>query len=203
MVKILAIFGSPRRGGNTDRLLEAFLAGPAPGTIECTRVAVSETDCAPCTGCQECDREGRCVLNDGMQPVYRWIEDADLVVLASPVYFYGLTAQAKAVVDRAQAFWARKYRLGERAAGTKAGFLIAAGGSKGPRLFECVERTMKYFCDALDARFLGSLTFRSLDRMGDMDRHPEYLEQAREAGARVVAELVADCGDAQEEETHP
>ncbi len=197
MIKILAIFGSPRRNGNTDRLLEAFLAGPAAASIACRRVRVSEMEFTPCTGCGMCEEKGHCVIPDGMQVVYEWIDDADLVVLASPVYFYGLTAQAKALVDRSQAMWARKYRLGVTGAKTKAGFLISTGGSKGRRLFECVELTVKYFCDAIDARYLGSLTIRSLDRMGDVERHPEYLEQARDAGRRIVAEWSASAEGSQ------
>ena len=199
MIKILAIYGSPRRNGNTDRLLEAFLTGPAAGSVTCRRLKISEIEFAPCTGCQMCEEKGHCVVEDGMQAVYPWIDDADLVVLASPVYFYGLTAQAKALVDRSQALWARKHRFGKTGAGAvtgtkaRAGFLISTGGSKGRRLFECVELTMKYFCDAIDARYLGSLTIRSLDRMGDVERHSEYLEQARQAGRRIVGELSASA----------
>ena len=97
MIKILAIFGSPRRNGNTDRLLEAFLEGPVSTSIACRRVRVSEMEFTPCTGCRMCEKKGHCVVPDGMQVVYEWIDDADLVVLASTVYFYGLTAQAKAL----------------------------------------------------------------------------------------------------------
>jgi multimeric flavodoxin WrbA len=194
MINILAIYGSPRRGGNTDRLMEAFLAGAAPATLECRRVKVGDMEFCPCTGCQECDAGGTCVVDDAMQDVYRWIGEADLVVLASPIYFYGLTAQAKAIVDRSQALWVRKHRLGLAASRPKSGFLIAAGGSKGTRLFECAELTMRYFCDALDARYLGSLTFRSLDARVDIDRHPEYVDSARETGRRIANEVATAGG---------
>jgi multimeric flavodoxin WrbA len=188
MTHVLGVFGSPRRGGNTDRLLEEFLSGAAEGGARCTRVIAAEADIKPCTGCQHCEIERRCVIEDGMQRVYALIEDADVVVLASPIYFYGLTAQAKALVDRCQVFWARKHRFGERATKPRAGFLISVGGSAGPRLFECAEMTMKYFCEALDAEYVGSLTFRSIDLPGDIDRHPEYLEETRHSGRRIADE---------------
>lgn len=189
MTHVLAIFGSPRRGGNTDRLLEAFLRGAEEGGARSERVHAAEEAIHPCDGCQRCEIEGRCVIEDGMQRVYGLIDEADLIALASPVYFYGVTAQAKALIDRTQALWIRKHRLGIRSQKTRAGFLIAAGGSKGKRLFECAEMTMRYFCDAVDARYLGSLTFRALDRSADLERHPEYLEEARRTGRRTVSQL--------------
>jgi multimeric flavodoxin WrbA len=188
-MQILAIFGSPRRGGNTERLLEAFLEGACTGATSCRRLVVTDQGIGPCTGCQACDADGACVLDDGMKPVYEWIDEADLVVLASPIYFYGITAQAKALIDRSQALWARKHRLGIRASVAKSGFLIAAGGSRGKKLFECAELTMRYFCDAIDARYLGSLTFRSIDGLGDIEGHPEYMDEARESGRRLAAEV--------------
>lgn len=191
MAHVLGVFGSPRRGGNTDRLLEMFLSGATEGGAQSTRVIASAAGIEPCTGCQQCETERRCVIEDGMQPIYGLIEDADVIALASPIYFYGLTAQAKAFVDRCQVFWARKHRFGERAKKTRAGFLISVGGSKGERLFECAEMTMKYFCEALDAAYIGSLTFRSIDQPGDIDRHPEYLEEARRIGHRIAEERTA------------
>jgi multimeric flavodoxin WrbA len=191
MTQILAIYGSPRRGGNTDRLLDAFLDGAEETHSVCRRVYASDREIAACNGCQACEVDGHCVIEDDMQQVYGWIGEADLVVLASPVYFYGLTAQAKALIDRSQSLWACKYRLGIRAQKPRAGFLISAGGSKGRRLFECAELTMKYFCDAIDARFLGSLTFASVDRWEDIDRHPEYLDEARGSGQRITAQLAS------------
>jgi len=193
MVHVLGIFGSPRRGGNTDRLLESFLAGAGESGGPCSRVLVAEESLAPCSGCRRCETDGRCVIEDGMQRVYGLIEEADLIALAAPIYFYGLPAQAKALIDRSQMFWARKHRLGLRARKRRAGYLIAAGGSKGKRLFDCVELTTRYFCDAIDADYLGALTFRSLDRPEDLDRHPEYLDQARREGRRIAAGL-ADAG---------
>jgi multimeric flavodoxin WrbA len=190
-MQILAIFGSPRRGGNTDRLLETFVEGAEETGAVCRRLVVRDQGIGPCDGCQACDADGICVLRDGMQPVYEWIDEADLVVLASPIYFYGITAQAKALVDRSQALWARKHRLGIRSSGPKFGFLISTGGSKGRRLFECAELTMKYFSDAIDAHYVGSLTFRSIDRLGDIERHPQYLDEARDSGRRLAADLSA------------
>ncbi len=194
-MQILAIYGSPRRGGNTDRLLDAFIEGTRGSHADCRRLVVAREEIGGCTGCRGCDSNGRCVVQDGMQSVYRWIEEAHLVVLACPIYFYGLTAQAKALVDRAQALWVRKHRLGLRATRPKSAFFISAGGSKGKRLFECAELTMRYFCDAIDARYAGSLTFRSIDHPGDIERRPEYLDRARESGRRLAAELAGHGED--------
>ena len=75
------------------------------------RIFTSKIETTGCRACGGCDETGKCVVEDGMEEVYAALERCRLVVLASPIYFYSVPAQAKAVIDRSQSFWARKYMM--------------------------------------------------------------------------------------------
>jgi protein-tyrosine-phosphatase len=103
-----------------------------------------------------------------------------------------MTAQLKAVVDRCQLFWARKYKLKltDPAKKTKRGFLLSVGASKGKSLFEGLQLTAKYFFDAIDASFEGSLTYREIEGPKDMAKHPEVLADIEKAAAALIGPLL-------------
>ena len=104
---ILGLQGSPRKGGNTDTLLGAFLekagqAGAAVKTIQVARAGI-----VPCKGCGYCETHGTCVIADDPMSteLFGLLRQADLVVAATPVYFYGISAQLKVLIDRCQTLW--------------------------------------------------------------------------------------------------
>ena len=110
-MKVLGIVGSPRRNGNTDRLLAELLIGAASRGAEVKTTILKKLAIEPCRHCDGCIKAGHCVVNDDMQQVYEELKQADVIVLASPVQFMGVTAHLKAMIDRGQAMWARKYQL--------------------------------------------------------------------------------------------
>ena len=104
--KVLILSGSPRKGGNSDILCDQFAQGAqdAGNTVEKIRVAAKKV--APCSACYYCrDHGGECVHKDDMAEILQKMIDADVLVLASPVYFYSIDAQLKAVIDRTVARW--------------------------------------------------------------------------------------------------
>jgi len=195
-MKILGIFGSPRRGGNTDILLEETLKGAEKEGAEVDRIYLTDYAITPCKECHGCDQTGQCVILDDMQKIYPRLLEADIIILASPIFFYGVTAWAKALIDRSQALWAKKYLLKDPSLGKEGkkrkGFFISVGATKGPRVFEGAILTAKYFFDVLNAEYVGELVFREVDGKGDILKHPEALQQAFEAGRRLVLEMKAD-----------
>ena len=195
-MKILGIFGSPRRGGNTDILLEETLKGAEKEGAEVDRIYLTDYAITPCKECHGCDQTGQCVILDDMQKIYPRLLEADIIILASPIFFYGVTAWAKALIDRSQALWAKKYLLKDPSLGKEGkkrkGFFISVGATKGPRVFEGAILTAKYFFDVLNAEYVGELIFREVDGKGDILKHPEALQQAFEAGRRLVLEMKAD-----------
>ena len=106
MKKVLILSGSPRKGGNSDILCDEFAKGALANGHEVEKICVAERKIAPCLGCYYCkDHGGKCVLNDGMAEILQKIIAADVLVLATPVYFYSMCAQLKAVIDRTVARW--------------------------------------------------------------------------------------------------
>lgn len=195
-MRVLGLACSPRRGGNTDLLLDELLRGAREAGAETEKVDVCRLRITPCRNCGACEKTGQCRIRDEMQGLYRQIELADVVILASPIFFYGVTAQCKALIDRCQALWSRKYRLG-KALPEKTGFFVSVGATRGRRLFEGAILTVKYFFYAINATYGGDLLFREVEARGEIRNHPTALQEAYEAGRRLVRTPPGSDGDEQ------
>lgn len=103
--KILILSGSPRNGGNSDALCDAFAKGANDAGHAVEKIRVDEKNVAFCKACYACKKNGVCVIKDDMAEILQKMIDADVIVLASPVYFYSIDAQLKAVIDRTVARW--------------------------------------------------------------------------------------------------
>jgi multimeric flavodoxin WrbA len=188
-LRVLGIAGSPRRGGNTDLLLAEVMKGAASRGAEVKTIILNDLKIAPCQHCDGCLETGRCKVNDDMPMVYRELERADRIVLASPIQFMGVTAQAKAMIDRCQALWVRKYILKQPPLGDKRerkGFFVSVGGRKLANLFEPALATVKSWFKVLDIAYAGELLFPGIDEKGAIKNHPDALKQAFAAGQRLV-----------------
>lgn len=191
-MRVLGIAGSPRRGGNTDILLAEVMKGAASRGAEVKTIILSRLKIAPCQHCDGCLETGRCKVKDDMQMVYDELVRADRIVLASPVHFMGVTAQTKAMIDRCQALWVRKYKLklpplGDRQVERK-GLFISVGGTKQANLFEPALATVKSLFKVLDIAYAGELLFPGVDEKGAIAKNPEALRQAFLAGQKLVEE---------------
>lgn len=102
--KVLILSGSPRKNGNSDILCEAFMKGALEAGNEVQKIRVAEKNIGYCRACYAC-KAGTCILNDDMAEILQKMIDADVIVLASPVYFYSIDAQLKALIDRTVARW--------------------------------------------------------------------------------------------------
>lgn len=190
-MKVLGIAGSPRRKGNTDLLLAEFLRGAENRGVEVKTLVLDEMTIAFCQHCDACMKTGRCKIQDEMQMVYRELESADGIVLASPIQFSGLSGQMKTMIDRCQALWSRKYVLKIPPLGDtreRKGFFISVGGRRTPNLFEPALATVKAFFAVLDVKFVGQLLFSAVDEKGEILKHPDAMRQAFEAGQKFVAD---------------
>ncbi|MCD6306783.1 MAG: NAD(P)H-dependent oxidoreductase [Deltaproteobacteria bacterium] len=190
---VLGLQGSPRIKGNSALLLSAFLneAKNLGACIELVNAAKKQI--TPCQECGACEKKGFCPINDEMQEMYPLLWQADVIVMSMPIFFYGPPAQMKALIDRSQALWSRKYALGLEDPGRKwrQGFLLAVGATKGKNLFEGTILTAKYFFDAIGARFEGSLGYRQIEHAGDIQTHPTALKDAAEKARDVVTPLMS------------
>jgi multimeric flavodoxin WrbA len=189
-MKVLGIYGSPRKGGNSDQLLDKALKGAHSCGAETRSVYPRDLNMCGCLECGGCDKTGRCVVKDDMQSIYPLLQEADVVILASPIFFYNVTAQAKALIDRSQAMWSKrmleKDRDQRKRYDSGKGYLIAVAASKGQRLFDCAGLTARYFFDAMDMSYEGGLFFRGLESKTDLKKRPDMLEQAFKLGRNAV-----------------
>lgn len=185
-MKVLGIMGSPRIKGNTDLLLDEALRGAQSQQAEIEKVVVDKLKIAPCREYYGCLRDGNCVIRDDMDEIYPKIVNADVIIVASPMFFYGLTAQVKALVDRCQALWARKNVLHTLPDTGRRGAFLGVGATGGKRLFEGSVLTVKYFFQAIGAQYVGELLIRGVDKRGEIKEHPTALAEAFELGKRLA-----------------
>ena len=190
-MKVLGIYGSPRKGGNTDLLLDEVLRGAQSAGADASSMRCCDLSMAGCIECGGCNDTGECVVGDDMQLVYPRLLESKIIFLASPMFFYGITSQAKAVIDRCQAMWCRrmlnKTPEARRTYDGGQGYLIAVGATKGANLFEGAQLVAKYFFDALDMSYEGGMFIKSVDDKGEIAKHPDALKEAFELGGDAVA----------------
>ncbi len=190
-MKVLGIYGGPRKGGNSEFLLDKVLEGAEAAGAEVETIRAAELDIGGCLECGGCDETGECVLDDDMNGVYPLLDEAEVIFLAGPIFFYALPAQVKALIDRSQARWSKR-RLEKTPEERKrydsgVGYLISVGATKGAKLFDCAELTAKYFYDALDMDYGGGLFYRGVEAKGQIVELPGALEEAFEFGRSKIA----------------
>lgn len=192
MTRLVAIYGSPRRKGNTAALLGRAVAGAREAGAEVTEFVLRDLKISPCLEIYKCKSDdGRCAIRDDFQTVSEAMLAADGLLIASPIFFYTVSAHVKALMDRCQSLWVKKYWIDETPfhdwEAKRLGLFISVGATRGKKLFDGALLTMKYFMDTLDMKLWRSLLYRELDPAGAVEDHPEYLEEAAAAGREFVA----------------
>jgi multimeric flavodoxin WrbA len=170
-------------------LLAELMKGAANRGAEVKTIVLNDLDFIACQHCDACLKKGKCKYQDDMQMVYRELEQADRIVLASPIQFMGVTAQMKAMIDRCQALWARKYILKQPPLGNgreRKGLFVSVGGRRVANLFDGALITIKSLFVVLDVTYAGELLFRNVDEKGAIAKHPDALRQAFFAGQKLV-----------------
>ncbi|MCF8043677.1 MAG: flavodoxin family protein [Desulfarculaceae bacterium] len=193
MSRIVAIYGSPRQGGNSALLTDQAVEGAKEAGATVEKLVLRDLNISPCLEIYGCKKDGRCVIKDDFQGLYDQCLAADAMILSSPIFFYTVSAHTKIMMDRFQSLWVKKYWIDKVKFGQwtpkRKGLFISVGATHGQKLFEGVLLTVRYFMDVLDMELSQSLLYRGLDLKGDVEQHPEYLQEAREAGAALAADL--------------
>ena len=187
----LGLQGSPRKKGNSDLLLAEFMTALSERGARTQTIQVASRHIEPCKELTVCEKKGTCPIDDDMgREIYALLRQADIIVAASPVFFYNVSAQLKALIDRCQTLWARRYmlKLNDPGHAMRRGFLLAAGATKGKQLFDGFHLTAKYFFDALAAKYAGSLTYRGVEGRGAILQHPTFRDDV----ARSADDLMKD-----------
>jgi multimeric flavodoxin WrbA len=184
-LKVLGIMGSPRTGGNTDLLLDEALQGATDAGAEVEKIKVIDLKIEPCREIYACLTDGKCPIKDDMAGIYDKLVEADVVMIATPIFFYTVSAQILDLISRCQALWSRRYVL-NREMPTKKGVFIAVGATKGARLFDGPKLTARYFFKAIFADYTDELLVRGVDKRGEIKDHPAALAEAYTLGKKIV-----------------
>lgn len=191
--KIIAIYGSPRRKGNTATLLKEAVQGARDSGAAVEEIVLRDLKMSPCLEIYGCKEAGECAIKDDFQTVRDKILAAPGLMLASPIFFYTVSAHTKILMDRFQSLWVKKYWVDKTPKDQnmiiRKGLFIAVGATKGRKLFDGSLLTMRYFFDVLDTELWKALLYRGLDFAQDVLKHPDYLQEAYKAGKAFAKEL--------------
>ena len=191
-VRVLCIAGSPRRTGNSALLLASCVRGITAAGGFADVLSLAEEPVHPCTGCGRCSPTGACVLNDPMREVYPHIDAADAIVIASPVYFAGVPATLKALYDRCQPYWVRRYVLAATPRlPRRPGALLLVRGGGDPFGPECAVTATKSVFAVLETELSALLDVEGPDRPGEISARPEALDEAEQIGRALVEQALA------------
>ena len=173
--KVLIISASPRRNGNTDILCDQFLQGAINVGHEVEKVFLRDKNIKYCTGCYTCERtKGICVYKDDMPDLLQKMIDADILVLATPVYFYCMNAQLKTVIDRTVARYTEIKN--------KDAYLIATAGEPEEEALEGTVTSFRGYLDCLEnVREAGLILSAGVHILGEVRDHP-VMQEALQAG---------------------
>lgn len=188
---VLGIAGSPRRHGNSGRLVDECLASAGSHGAVVERLFVAEHDIAPCTGCNACSKTGLCVIADEVKAVHARLDAADAIVIASPVYFASVPASLKAFYDRLQPYWARRYVLGLPPMARRPAALLLTRGGGDPFGHECAAAVTKSALAVLGFDIVEQLVVEGPDAPGDIEDYPDAIAEARRIGAALVDAVTA------------
>jgi multimeric flavodoxin WrbA len=201
-VKVLGISGSPHRHGNTETLLDAFLAGAKEAGGETDKVILKSIEYSPCQGCNACHKDGVCIIGDDLIPLFERILTVDALALASPIYTMGITAEMKGFLDRAQYLWARKYILKTQYFTREhirrhKGIFISTAGTGWEHVFSSAFPIMTAFFDIMGFEYHDNIIANDMDRFSGIRNHPTALSEAEEKGRKVV-NLISRLRDGEE-----
>jgi len=188
-MRVLGISGSPRLHGNSELLLAEFLRGAREKGAEVKLIRLNNLKIAPCQHCDDCLKAGICRVKDDMQQIYSELEQADVIVVASPIQFMGPTADLKVMIDRTQSLWAKKYVLkipplnpGKK----RRGYFISVAGTRLKNMFEPSIAIIKTWFHVIGVEYTGELTVNGIDDKGAVLQRPEAMLQAFETGQKLA-----------------
>lgn len=174
--KVLIISGSPRKG-NSDRLCEEFMRGAIEAGNIVEKVDLRSRRIGFCRACYRCTEKKRCVIDDDVPAIVDSIHDSDVIVLASPVYFYSVDAQLKAVIDRCVSRWTEIH--------DKQFYYIATAAEDSETMADCTIQCMRGLADCLDGSVeKGTVIGKGVYEIGEIEG-TQALRDAYEMGRCV------------------
>jgi multimeric flavodoxin WrbA len=189
-MKVLGISASPRENSNSDLLLRQALSGASSEGAGAEYLRLCKFNISPCLACGACYTTGECPLQDDFSVVLGKMLAADRIIFATPIFFMSVCAQAKILIDRCQCLWATKYILKKPIVGpreaSRLALIIAVGGKKGGKSFDCIRLMMKYYLDALDMGYFANLFVSNVDEAGKIADNADAMQEAVRLGKELA-----------------
>jgi len=180
MSKIVLILStSPRRGSNSEALAEAFASGARDGGNQVEMVSVRDMELRFCRGCFACQKTGKCIIKDDMQDVVPKMEKADVLVFATPIYYYEMSGQMKTLLDRGNPLFVSDYRFRD------VYFLSTAAENEEFVPQRAMSGLMGWIECFPKSRLAGHVFGGGVTETGEMKDHSEKLQEAYEMGKRI------------------
>ncbi|MBN2223827.1 MAG: flavodoxin family protein [Deltaproteobacteria bacterium] len=177
-MNILALIGSPRKGSNTELLIDAVMEGARTAGHQAEKLSLYDYDIKPCVDCRRCKRDDyRCALTDDMSAIYPRLRDADLIIFGTPVYWYGPTAKMKLLVDRLRPFIADRGLAGKKG-------LVVVPSEEGAACCGPLSEMFRMSFGYLGMEPAGEILAAAYER-GEIKKSPNELKRAREKGASL------------------
>ena len=176
MRKILVLCGSGRRYGNSEKLADAFIKGAAIHN-EITKITLANKKIAPCNNCNYCQEHNQCVIQDDMQEIIAALQNNEILVLCSPVYYLGFSAQMKTVIDRTYA----ESTIGRK---IQSAILLSVAGKKDEFVSDCMIQAYQHLCDYLGFKNLGMVAAKGFEQPNDIE-NSVLLTDAFELGKAI------------------
>ena len=193
-IKVIGLLGSLHRRGNTEQLLDGFLQGAtdAGGSVE--KIPLGSLSFGNCRGCNACHTTGDCVLQDDVPDVYDRLLHADVLVISSPIYTMGITADLKGFVDRAHYLWVRGFKLNlltfpPNRKEDHFGYFLSTAGMDREDVFDTTFPMMRALFNILGFAYCDNILAKDLDRYGGLMGHPEIRDRSYHAGQEAVLKI--------------
>lgn len=174
-MKILALIGTPRRGSNTDTLVDQILKASETKGHTSDKQYLYDYEISPCIDCRNCkENDFVCTINDGMKELYPKMEDADLIIFGTPIYWYGPTGKMKLLVDRMRPFVANAKLEGKKA-------VIVTPSAEGPMICGPLIEMFRMTFDYLGIEFTGKVLATAYEE-GEIKENQQELKNAYDFG---------------------
>lgn len=186
-MKLVCLLGSPREGGNTDVLLSKIIEAAREKDFLAEKIVLNRLSIKPCQECGGCLKTGRCILSDDMAFVYKALDEADIVIVGSPIFFGNVSAQTKIMVDRMQCRWVRKYLLKKKGLKqNRKGAFICCGAVNSEKYFTCARKVIDIFFKVQDIEFKEELFISGVDDKGEVLKKKDALGSVSRIGERLL-----------------
>ena len=192
-ISVLLVYGSPRRNGNTDELMNKFEEGlmqnknTEQSFLSIEKVIVKSLKFLPCSECRHCSINGECAILDEMQEVYSKLINCDFLAVSSPIFFTAVSGYLKSFIDRCQRFWVLKYELKKRVIQKeRKGIFISTAGSGSDTIFDCSRKTIRALFDVLNVKYDRDFVYKNIDFKGDIQKFPKALEEVFKYGMNLI-----------------